>query len=158
MTLNVPVARSCRLESILAEHTKLEIIDEFTCRRCSVLATHRRLSASVQSQKGETSASTGSTGTSKSVSKKKRIRELQKTVGRLEEVIEAEDYEREMEGVLASGKLDRAAGPATKQAMYASPPTLLVIHLSRSSFMDSGYGYSSKNNCQVRSRSAPRSA
>ena len=48
-----------------------------------------------------------------------------------------------------STRLDRAIGPATKQTMYSSPPNLLVIHLSRSSFFETGYGYSQKNNCQV---------
>ena len=141
------MARSCRLESILTEHTKLEMIDEFTCRRCSVFATHRRLSQSVQAQKSDTPQKVSE---AKSISKRKRLRELQKTVARLQEVIDSEDYERDMEGIVPSGRLDRAAGPATKQAMYASPPKLLVIHLSRSSFMDSGYGYSQKNNCQAR--------
>lgn len=161
MTLNVPMARSCRLETILADHTKLELIDEYTCRRCSVCATHRRLLSSLQYSKSEPAiingtVSSGSNNTgAKTSSKKKRLREAQRTVSRLAEVIEAEDYERDMEGIVPAGKLDRAAGPATKQAMYANPPKLLVLHLSRSSFSDSGYGYSQKNNCQVRSRFFP---
>ena len=133
--------RSCRLETILAEHTQLELIDEYTCRRCSVLATHYRLSEQVKVQKQEASSA--------SASKKKRVRELQKTVARLQDVITAQDYEADMSSILNNARLDRAAGPASKQIMYSSPPRLLVIHLSRSSFSDGGYGYSAKNHCQV---------
>ncbi|KAF8165783.1 hypothetical protein B0H34DRAFT_690456 [Crassisporium funariophilum] len=42
--LAVPrMATSCRLEDCLEDYTRLEILKDCICRKCSVLATHRRL-------------------------------------------------------------------------------------------------------------------
>jgi len=82
-------------------------------------------------------------------SRKKRIRELQRTIARLEEVIDLGDFEVDLTSELAI-KLERSIGPARKQVMFASPPKLLVLHLSRSSFYEGSYGYSAKNNCVVK--------
>lgn len=81
------------------------------------------------------------------VSRKKRIRELQRTLSRLEEIIDLGDFEADIAEF--SIKLDRAIGPARKQVMFCAPPKLLVLHLSRSSFYEGSYGYSQKNNCRV---------
>ncbi|KAF8806179.1 cysteine proteinase [Phlegmacium glaucopus] len=37
------LATSCRLEDCLEDYTRLEILKDCVCRKCSVLATHRRL-------------------------------------------------------------------------------------------------------------------
>lgn len=80
-------------------------------------------------------------------SKKKRIRELQRNIASLEEIIEMGDFEADLSSL--SIKLERAIGPATKQVMFCAPPKLLVLHLSRSSFYEGSFGYSQKNNCVV---------
>lgn len=123
---------------MLADHVKLEVIDEFTCRRCSVFATQDKVRQQVDSVKLNSSVQAASS------SKKKRQKELQRSLARLDAAIDAADFERNFADILPV-KLERAVGPASKQAMYAMPPKALVIHLSRSSFG----GYSAKNNCQV---------
>ena len=123
---------------MLDDHTKLELIEEFSCRRCSIVSTHCRLSEQLDKARNPDTPS----GTNK-----KRIRELQKSVQRLQEVMEAQDFELDLGDMPM--KLDRAIGPASKQIMYSTPPNLLVIHLSRSSYTDGAYGYSAKNNCQI---------
>lgn len=82
------------------------------------------------------------------VSRKKRIRELQRTIARLEEIIDLGDFEADITELAI--KLDRSIGPARKQVMFCAPPKLLVLHLSRSSFYEGSFGYSQKNNCVVK--------
>lgn len=124
---------------MLSEYTKLELIEEYTCRRCSIFATRNRIQEQVSSQKGSTE--------SKTASKKKKIRELQRTLLRLEDIMDAHDFEADISDLPI--KLDRAVGPASKQVMFSRAPQLLVIHLSRSSFFDGTFGYTQKNNCSV---------
>jgi ubiquitin carboxyl-terminal hydrolase 1 len=81
-------------------------------------------------------------------SKKKRIRELQRIIARLEDIIELADFEADISEL--GVKLDRSISPARKQVMFCAPPKLLVLHLSRSSFFEGSFGYSQKNNCRVK--------
>lgn len=104
-----------------------------------MLVTRNRLQEQLTAQKTSDSKLTAS--------KKKRIRELQRSLAKLEELIEAGDFEADLSELPL--KLDRAVGPATKQVMFCTPPKLLVLHLSRSSFYEGSFGYSAKNNCVV---------
>ncbi|KAK9897369.1 cysteine proteinase [Cystobasidium minutum MCA 4210] len=139
LTLNVPSARACHLETLLAEYTKLETIEEFGCRKCSLMITRNRLQEQLTAQKTSEAKLTAS--------KKKRIRELQRNLASLDEIIQIGDFETDLSSLAI--KLDRAIGPATKQVMFSAPPKLLVLHLSRSSFYEGTFGYSQKNNCVV---------
>jgi ubiquitin carboxyl-terminal hydrolase 1 len=130
-----------RLEDMLAEYTELETIDEYGCRRCSIHTTRSRL----EDQLATAKANDGKT--TMSASKKKRIRELQRTLTRLEEVIQLEDYERDLRDLPI--KIERHTSTATKQVMFCTPPKLLVLHLSRSSYYEGSYGHPRKNNCLV---------
>lgn len=125
---------------MLSEYTKIEEIAEFGCRRCTILGTRNRLQEQLTSQKTSDSKMTAS--------RKKRIRELQRMIAKLEDVIDLGDFEADLTEL--SIKLDRSSGPARKQVMFSAPPKLLVLHLSRSSFYEGSFGYSAKNNCMVK--------
>lgn len=130
--------RTCRLEDMLAEISQLELIDEFTCRRCSVVATQIKLQETLSVAREDTL----------SASKKKRVREMQKNLNLIDAAVENGDFEHDFADA-PTLKVERAVGPASKQAMLARTPKTLVLHISRSTFFDS-YGGGAKNNCQVR--------
>jgi len=137
---------SCRLEDCLEEYTRLEMLTDCICRKCSVLATHKRLLQEMKSLQeaieplsppvAETSSSaapgsppsTSSSSPAKPVkvsnSKKKRYRDVKKMeekvkVALAEGRIEDESY---LEGV----RIEKVVSPAsTKQAMIARVSVIL---------------------------------
>ena len=110
--------RTCSLETILAESTKLEILDEFACRRCSLQLTKDRLQETLTSAK-ESSATEKLTD-----SKKKRVRVVQRNSDKLAQLIASD-----VEGDAGEIKLDRVYRPASKQSVYAKVSLIARMHL-----------------------------
>ncbi|KAI0070591.1 cysteine proteinase [Panus rudis PR-1116 ss-1] len=135
--LAVPRASACYLEDCLADYTRLEILDDCICRKCSMIATYHRLQ---QEAKHLTEASSGSEA---SASKKKRAREARKLEARLRQAIEEGRIEEDIKGVQMEKVFSKAS---TKQAMIARPPPVLTLHLNRS--VHFGH-YATKNTCRV---------
>ncbi|PPQ76297.1 hypothetical protein CVT24_009145 [Panaeolus cyanescens] len=166
--LAVPrLATSCRLEDCLEDYTRLEILNDCICRKCSVVATQRRLREELKTlqdalaPQGSTSASisalsssapmpssSSSSSPSKSKpsnSKKKRYREVKRMEERVRNALEQGRIEDDaiFEGI----RLDKVVSSAsTKQAMIARPPQVLALHLNRSVHYG---GYAAKNTIRV---------
>ncbi|KAF5334376.1 hypothetical protein D9611_013534 [Ephemerocybe angulata] len=133
--LSVPrLASSCRLEDCLEDYTRLEILKDCICRKCSVVATLSRLQKEV---------STLEEAPKPSSSKKKRLKEVRKMEARVKTALQEGRIEDDLKDV----RMEKVFSPAsTKQAMIARPPPVLALHLNRSIH----YGqYASKNNCRV---------
>ena len=123
--LSVPrLANSCRLEDCLEDYTRLEILKDCICRKCSLVATHAKL---VRELEGASSS-------------KKRLKKMET---RVKEALAQGRIEDDLKDV----PIEKVFSPAsTKQAMVARPPPVLVLHLNRSIH----YGqYASKNTCRV---------
>ncbi|KII94694.1 hypothetical protein PLICRDRAFT_188544 [Plicaturopsis crispa FD-325 SS-3] len=136
--LAVPrLSSSCSLEECLAEYTHLEVLTDCICRKCSMLATHRRLADEAQ-RLSEAALADGT-----STSKKRRAREARRLEARVKEALDQGRIEDELKGI----KMEKVFSAAsTKQAMIARPPPVLALHINRSI----SYGqYASKNNIRV---------
>ncbi|GAA6000785.1 hypothetical protein JCM10207_004659 [Rhodosporidiobolus poonsookiae] len=164
LMLQVPPVAHCSLYDLLGEYTKADLLSDYNCRRCAMLATLDKLKAQrdrvalTASDSPAARASPASPGNrfdlppeppaseSKKMtsSRKERRRKLQKLVERVQEVVDAGDYEKELGGEV---KMERAEGAAGKVVRFARSPDVLLLHLNRSSH----YGYSGpiKNSCQV---------
>ncbi|KAH7098792.1 hypothetical protein BKA62DRAFT_711907 [Auriculariales sp. MPI-PUGE-AT-0066] len=143
-TLAVPRAQSCRLEDCLAEYTKLEVLTDCICRRCSMIATLERVTREVD--RLAAAVALGAVGVEEKAtsSRKKRLREARKQQALIKSAIDEGRVEDDIPGV----KLERVfAQASTKQAMIARPPPVLAMHLNRS--MHFGYGGANKNSCPV---------
>lgn len=93
--------------------TRIEVLTDCVCRKCSLLATRRRLQAEVE--KLTTEDTEGPDGHI-SQSKKKRIREAKKYESRVAALIQEGRIEEDIKGL----KLERSVSQAsTKQAMLA---------------------------------------
>ncbi|TFY55735.1 hypothetical protein EVG20_g9207 [Dentipellis fragilis] len=137
--LSVPrLAASCRLEDCLADYTRLEMLTDCICRKCSVMATHDKLQ---QEADRLTEAANGDANVSSS--KKRRAREARKLASRVKAALDEGRLEEDIKDV----KLERVFSKvSTKQAMIARPPPVLVLHLNRSMHIG---GYASKNSLRV---------
>lgn len=137
--LNLPrMATNCNIEDCLADYTRLELLMDCICRKCSMLATLCRLR-----QDAERLTEAAKADENASSSKKKRAREARKLEANVKAALEEERIEDDIKGV----KMERVYSKAsTKQAMIARPPPVLALHLNRSMH----YGnYATKNTCRV---------
>lgn len=118
------------MEDCLADYTRIEILDDCICRKCSMVATHRRLVAEVEriSIPASTTASSpssnpGASSSSVSSSQKKKAREIRKLEARVKAAIEEGRIEDDIKGVKMEKVYSRCS---TKQSMIArvrSPQT-----------------------------------
>ncbi|KIJ57176.1 hypothetical protein M422DRAFT_23274 [Sphaerobolus stellatus SS14] len=144
LQLTVPRMASCRLEDCLTDYTRLELLNDCICRKCSMLATYERLKAeSAKIADAISSAiSEGGSG-SVSMSKKKKAKEAKKLEGRVKAALEEGRIEEDLKDVKMEKVYSRCS---TKQSMIARPPPVLALHLNRSIH----YGMSGvKNTCRV---------
>ncbi|KAG8948616.1 hypothetical protein FRC03_000671 [Tulasnella sp. 419] len=138
LTLPVPRASSCTIEECLAAYTTMEFLNDCICRKCSMLATVRKLKAEVDRL---LSTSDDQPVTS---ARKTRARQTKKLQQKVQEALDQRDIEQDIKGV----KLEKVVSScSTKQVMIARPPPILALHLNRSSYF--GAGYASKNSCRV---------
>ncbi|EGG07766.1 Hypothetical protein MELLADRAFT_105634 [Melampsora larici-populina 98AG31] len=138
-SFNVPMTPECQLEDCLKDFTQLELLDEYNCRRCSIIEANRRMKSELDQLSSQP--------TSISKDKKKRIKELKKLIDEIQSVLKNND-----EHSIFSQKLEAELFPimsraTTKQTMFSRPPKALMIHLSRSSYYRKGQIF--KNNCKV---------
>ncbi|KAF7795265.1 hypothetical protein EIP86_006417 [Pleurotus ostreatoroseus] len=156
--LAVPRQAMCRLEECLADYTRLEVLTDCVCRKCSMMATAAKLEAdadrlAVPEAMSPTSPSTPSSSSnpyselvsssSPSSSKRRRAREARKLAVKVKQALEEGRIEEDIKGV----KMERViSGASTKQAMIARPPPVLALHLNRS--LHWGH-YATKNNCHI---------
>ncbi|KAL0949213.1 hypothetical protein HGRIS_009293 [Hohenbuehelia grisea] len=149
--LSVPHYAKCRLEECLADYTRLEILNDCICRKCSLVATHRRLSHELKTLEQALNAASSSKGhdpngdkpvKKPSNSKKRRAKEVAKMEARVRSALEEGRIEDDLKDVRMEKVVSRAS---TKQAMIARPPPVLALHLNRSSYG----GYAAKNNVFV---------
>ncbi|KAF8076816.1 hypothetical protein FPV67DRAFT_1472780 [Lyophyllum atratum] len=137
--LAVPrLASSCHLEACLEDYTTLEILRDCICRKCSMLATHKRLLTEIRNLEEATRPEA-----KPSTSKKKRLKDVRKMEKQVKAVLEEGRIEDELPGVRMEKVFSKAS---TKQAMIARPPQVLALHINRSVH----YGqYATKNNVHV---------
>ncbi|KAI8982742.1 hypothetical protein BD414DRAFT_490985 [Trametes punicea] len=129
---------ACRLEECLEDYTRLELLSDCICRKCSMLATYRRLE-----QEAERLTEASQASNDPSSSKKKRARDARKLLARVKAALDEGRIEEDIKGVKMEKVVSRAS---TKQSMIARPPPVLALHLNRS--MHFGH-YAAKNNCRV---------
>ncbi|KAJ7587151.1 hypothetical protein C8J56DRAFT_891041 [Mycena floridula] len=137
--LAVPtMASSCFLEECLEEYTRLEVLKDCICRRCSVNATHRRLL-----QEAETLEEALRASSKPSASKKRRLKDVRKMEMRVKAALDEGRIEEELKDIRMEKVI---SGVSTKQAMIARPPPVLALHLNRSVHFSH---YASKNTIRV---------
>ncbi|KAF9226744.1 cysteine proteinase [Gyrodon lividus] len=113
---------SCRLEDCLAEYTKLEMLTDCICRKCSVVATHEHLTQEVDRLEKLVNADPEA-----SIYKKRRA-DARKLELRVRALLEHGRLEEDVRGV----RMEKVFSRATKQAMIARSPLVLALHLNRS--------------------------
>lgn len=113
-----------RLEDCLAEYTKLELLTDCICRKCSMTATHRRLQREADHLEKVVNADPNAT-----ISRKRKAKDTRKLELRVKAALESGRLEEDIKGL----KLEKVFSKAsTKQAMIARPPLVLALHLNRS--------------------------
>ncbi|PIL37498.1 hypothetical protein GSI_01192 [Ganoderma sinense ZZ0214-1] len=123
--LAVPrLVAACRLEDCLDDYTRLELLNDCICRKCSMLATYKRLEREA-SRTTEAAAATHDPTSSK----KKRARDSRKLLARVKAALDEGRIEEDIKGVKLEKVFSRAS---TKQSMIARPPPVLALHLNRS--------------------------
>ncbi|KAI8053919.1 hypothetical protein BDF22DRAFT_742896 [Syncephalis plumigaleata] len=130
LSLSPPLQFSCSLAYCLEQYIQIETLDDFSCRRCSLVATQRRLAKLID----------GLEQSDEMAVKEKARNDL----NLVEKALET-DVERELPNIKLVRALSRQT---TKQVMIAQPPPLLCLHISRSTF--SYAGDLRKNGCWVR--------
>lgn len=101
---------SCYLQDCLSDYTRLEILEDCICQKCSMVATWKRLEDEAEKLSQDAS------GHDASSSKKKRAREARKLASRVKAALTEGRIEDEIRGV----KLEKVfSRESTKQAMIA---------------------------------------
>ncbi|EKM79828.1 hypothetical protein AGABI1DRAFT_106184 [Agaricus bisporus var. burnettii JB137-S8] len=128
------LAAVCQLEDCLEDYTRLEELKDCICRKCSVVATHKRLQQDIKKLEHELQSQT-----KPSNSKKERLKKVRKMEAKVRTAIQEERIEEDLKDV----RMEKVFSPlSTKQAMIARPPPILALHINRSVH----YGhYASKN-------------
>ncbi|KAI8983093.1 hypothetical protein BDB01DRAFT_142483 [Pilobolus umbonatus] len=129
VSLTVPQALSCTLESCLGSYTRVDTLTDFQCRKCTLMHTLNTYTDEL-----------------KKIDKKntEKVDQLNTYIKKLKDAIQF-NVESSMTVPLITPKI---TSRTTKQTMFANPPKSLCLHLSRSVYHPSGV--IQKNNCQVR--------
>lgn len=110
--LSLPrMTATCTLEDCLADYIRLELLDDCICRKCSMLATHRRLQLEAEKVTEAVGADPDA-----SQSKKKRAREARRLEAKVKAALEEGRIEEDIKGVKMEKVFSKAS---TKQAMIA---------------------------------------
>ncbi|KAI7860178.1 hypothetical protein BDC45DRAFT_563368 [Circinella umbellata] len=136
--LTLPDTSSTTLEDCLKEFTAMEYLSDATCRKCALIDSVSSMSAQVDALKDQ--------------AKRTQDRTSRRTI--LSEMVILEKRRRELEHKLNVGDISddvssiRAVSRmSSKQVMFAKPPKILCLHLSRSTFHPSGAIF--KNGCRI---------
>ncbi|KIY51650.1 cysteine proteinase [Fistulina hepatica ATCC 64428] len=128
------------LDVLLQDYTRLEILNDCVCRKCSLVATHKRLLQDLADLAEATRPEANPSN-----SKRRRFKEVKKMEARVREALSDGRIEEDLKDVRMEKVFSKVS---TKQAMIARPPPVLVLHLNRS--MHHSYGGASKNPIRVR--------
>jgi ubiquitin carboxyl-terminal hydrolase 1 len=109
LQLSVPRALRCSLAECLEDYTRMEILTDCICRRCSMLMTFRRLEADLLK------VSTPIDGP-ETPSRKKRIKEAKKHLARVKAALDEGRIEEDIKGVTLDKVISKSS---TKQTMLA---------------------------------------
>ncbi|WAQ87994.1 hypothetical protein PtA15_9A119 [Puccinia triticina] len=120
---------TCTLEDCLKEYTVLELLDDYMCRKCTLLNREREMKTELEACR----------------SKRKRA-ELKNDLQSLSEAIKVHP-EQELHPLLEHSLSPIWSPMSTKQTMFARPPRVLTVHVSRSTVM--GEGHLTKNYCRL---------
>lgn len=128
ISLSAPQTSSCTLEDCLKTYTKVDFLNDFQCRKCTLVATLESMTQELNAlEQGD-----------------ERATHLNIDIGRIKDALQS-NIEATLYGVpLVS---PQAAPRTTKQTMFANPPKSLCLHVSRSIYHPSGM--IQKNHCQV---------
>jgi ubiquitin carboxyl-terminal hydrolase 1 len=117
--LTVPRAASCNLYNCLDEFTKMEVLNDCVCRKCSMLATLGKLQREVEKVERLAAENMGAADEEKakeSAGRNRRIREAKKFEARVSAALEDGRIEEDVKGVT----LERVVSPrSTKHTMIA---------------------------------------
>ena len=102
---------TCNLEDCLADYTRLELLTDCICRKCSLLATLQKYEQDAQRLTEATNVTTHV-----SSSKRRRAREARKLEARVRAALDEGRIEEDIRGVDLEKVFSRAS---TKQAMIA---------------------------------------
>ncbi|OZJ04135.1 hypothetical protein BZG36_02835 [Bifiguratus adelaidae] len=149
LTLNVPQQLSCTLEDCLSLYIKIDMLDDYQCRKCGLLHTlnlkrmelERLLSAKSTHMNGD--ARHGA-DTESSKTTQQQMSKLESDIAAIEENLRT-DIERDLLNITIT--YPQETSRTSKQSVLAKPPKDLCLHLSRSIFYPSGHVL--KNNCKV---------
>ncbi|CDO69582.1 hypothetical protein BN946_scf184759.g22 [Trametes cinnabarina] len=93
--LAVPrLVSACRLEECLEDYTRLELLSDCICRKCSMLATYKRLE-----QEAEKLTEAAQATNDPSSSKKKRARDARRLLARVKAALDEGRIEEDIKGV-----------------------------------------------------------
>ncbi len=110
--LSLPrMTATCTLEDCLADYIRLELLTDCICRKCSMLATHRRLQHEAEKATEAVAADPDA-----AQSKKKRAREARRLEAKMKAALEEGRIEEDIKGVKMEKVFSKAS---TKQAMIA---------------------------------------
>ena len=116
--LAVPRASGCDLYHCLDEFTKMEVLNDCVCRKCSMLATLEKLRGDVEKADRLAAENVNADGekAKESASRKRRMREARKFEARVRAALEDGRIEEDVKGVT----LERVVSPrSTKHTMIA---------------------------------------
>ncbi|KAI9270374.1 hypothetical protein BDA99DRAFT_501575 [Phascolomyces articulosus] len=148
--LTLPDTSSTSLDQCLKEFTAMEYLSDARCRKCALIDRVGSMSAQVDALKDQAKRSQDRT-TQRSVlsdmvmlEKRRRKLEHKLDIGDIGD----EDDDKEDDHVgnikLSQRSVSRMS---SKQVMFAKPPKILCLHLSRSTFHPSGAVF--KNSCRI---------
>ncbi|KAG0165557.1 hypothetical protein DFQ28_008451 [Apophysomyces sp. BC1034] len=138
ISLTVPQTLSCTLESCLSTYTKVDVLTDFQCRKCILLATLDNLTHEL------TMAREKSTEKNNVTDGNGGIKRLEEQIQHVRSAIRY-NIENPLPGIPLT--TPKTVSCTTKQTMFANPPKSLCLHLSRSVYHPSGY--IQKNHCNV---------
>ncbi|KAL7320093.1 ubiquitin-specific protease ubp1 [Mucor circinelloides] len=128
ISLSAPQTSSCSLEDCLKTYTKVDFLNDFQCRKCTLVATLESMTQELSTLEQDD----------------ERATLLNIDIGRIKDALQS-NIEATLYGVPLV--TPQAAPRTTKQTMFANPPKSLCLHISRSIYHPSGM--IQKNHCQV---------
>lgn len=121
----------------------MEYLQDASCRKCSFKTTIKTLSAELETLKHQS----------------KKQRDTKKKRDLLSQLVTMEKAKREIEHRLSTGRIEEehdqdklpllrsVSRMSSKQVMFAKPPQVLCLHISRSAYLNTGAVY--KNTCHI---------
>ncbi|CAO3622447.1 unnamed protein product [Cunninghamella blakesleeana] len=143
--LNLPLTSTTTLDECLDQVTTMEYLDDASCRKCSIVDLVERLRNELEHLKQKAKQCENTKSKKDLLTKMVQV-EMQHR--QFNERLIAETIEDDLPSKDQLHVPYRSIyGKSTKQAMFAKPPKVLCLHISRSAFHPSGVIY--KNKCHL---------